>query len=306
MSANYINPGELRDVVALRNVLERRPEVVYGELSDVSNAPAGIVPVAPTAPASPVAPPVIAPAPIASAASVVIDAPQIPFQLILNATNNFFKRIGEGKFGVVYQGKLSWESKEVDVAVKVLKPQSEDEARARAAQSEQEARRARELRIKALKAEALEVETLRQLGADNVNVVVCIGFCIVPHDVPVRDISKDSLCIVYEYVGPSIEDLWLRDEKHHPLPPPPPSLPAASPPTWEQRVHILTEIASGLSFLHSQKIIHRDFRSANILLRSDIGRPGAAVIADFGLSARTDGAVCGCAGMRYVPIGFRL
>ncbi len=42
----------------------------------------------------------------------------------------------------------------------------------------------------------------------------------------------------------------------------------------------LGQIAVGLNYLHSQGVIHRDLKSANILVNAD----GHAKIADFGLS----------------------
>ncbi|XP_077377674.1 LIM domain kinase 2 isoform X3 [Festucalex cinctus] len=49
---------------------------------------------------------------------------------------------------------------------------------------------------------------------------------------------------------------------------------------WEQRVSFAKSIASGMSYLHSMSIIHRDLNSHNCLVKLD----NTVVVADFGLS----------------------
>jgi serine/threonine protein kinase len=49
---------------------------------------------------------------------------------------------------------------------------------------------------------------------------------------------------------------------------------------WDQILTFSKQITQGLAYLHSKKIVHRDFKSSNIL----IGEQNKAVIADFGLS----------------------
>jgi ankyrin repeat protein len=49
---------------------------------------------------------------------------------------------------------------------------------------------------------------------------------------------------------------------------------------WTIRVQIATDISSGLAYLHSQKIIHRDLKSMNVLLDGSLH----AKISDFGLA----------------------
>eukprot|EP00897_Mesotaenium_endlicherianum_P001387 jgi/Mesen1/1276/ME000013S00778 len=58
---------------------------------------------------------------------------------------------------------------------------------------------------------------------------------------------------------------------------------AAGPLSFEQRLDVAVGVARGLNYLHSfsqRPIVHRDIKSANILLDGDL----KAKIADFGLS----------------------
>ncbi|PKY54649.1 kinase-like protein, partial [Rhizophagus irregularis] len=50
---------------------------------------------------------------------------------------------------------------------------------------------------------------------------------------------------------------------------------------WNYKIQMALDIASGLKFLHSKEIIHRDLHSKNILVNN-----GKLLIADFGLSKK--------------------
>lgn len=50
--------------------------------------------------------------------------------------------------------------------------------------------------------------------------------------------------------------------------------------TWSQRVKVAVGAASGLSYLHSKNVIHRDLKASNVLLSEDM----TAMLTDFGLA----------------------
>ncbi|KAK6928081.1 Malectin-like domain [Dillenia turbinata] len=106
-----------------------------------------------------------------------------------------------------------------------------------------------------------EIETLSQLRHHNL--VPLIGYCV--------DSDTHELMLVYEYMlnGTLCDHLYGKK--------------GYSKLTWKQRLEICMGAARGLEYLHggaTHVIIHRDVKSANILLDSK----WAVRVADFGLS----------------------
>lgn len=89
------------------------------------------------------------------------------------------------------------------------------------------------------------------------NVVRFLGYCTVPR------------CLVMEYMPQG--SLYSVLHKAESL-------------EWTIRMRIVTDIASGLAFLHSKKIFHRDIKSLNVLLDNQY----QAKLTDFGLSRIKD------------------
>ena len=61
--------------------------------------------------------------------------------------------------------------------------------------------------------------------------------------------------------------------------------------SWGQKLTILKEISKGMLFLHSRNFIHRDLKSLNVLLNSEVSKPNDAIqikISDFGLTREID------------------
>jgi serine/threonine protein kinase len=90
---------------------------------------------------------------------------------------------------------------------------------------------------------------------------------VFPHVAPLLGIVTDRVpnCMVLELMDRSLHSL-VHDKTD------------AFP--WEQRVRIALETATGLSFLHAKRILHRDLKSLNVLLTED----RKARLTDFGLA----------------------
>ncbi|XP_057461976.1 lectin-domain containing receptor kinase VI.3-like [Actinidia eriantha] len=110
---------------------------------------------------------------------------------------------------------------------------------------------------------AAEIESLGRLR--HKNLVNLQGWCK----------RENDLLLVYDYIpNGSLDSLLFKPQNGHVL-------------SWEQRYNILKGIAAGLLYLHeewTQVVIHRDIKSSNVLIDSDMnGRLG-----DFGLARLYD------------------
>ncbi|XP_010046263.2 lysM domain receptor-like kinase 3 isoform X1 [Eucalyptus grandis] len=97
----------------------------------------------------------------------------------------------------------------------------------------------------------------------HLNLVRLIGYCV-----------EGSLCVVYEYIENGNLSEHLRRSDKEPLP-------------WSTRVQIALDSARGLEYIHEHTVpayIHRDIKSANILIDKDFH----GKVADFGLTKLTE------------------
>jgi class 3 adenylate cyclase len=88
-------------------------------------------------------------------------------------------------------------------------------------------------------------------------------------------LEDGSPCIIMEYLAG--EDLAARIRRDGPM-------------SWNQILHISTEVFSALEVAHHVGIIHRDLKPANIFLSTDDARNETAKLLDFGLSKVREGA----------------
>ncbi|KAH7565683.1 hypothetical protein JRO89_XS09G0246000 [Xanthoceras sorbifolium] len=92
------------------------------------------------------------------------------------------------------------------------------------------------------------------------NLTSLVGYCI----------EGTNMALIYEYMSNGTLQQYLSGKNAHIL-------------SWEDRMRIAVDAAQGLEYLHSgckPPIVHRDVKSANILLNEKL----QAKIADFGLS----------------------
>ena len=52
----------------------------------------------------------------------------------------------------------------------------------------------------------------------------------------------------------------------------------------EQKAELMLQIITGIDFLHSEEIVHRDIKPPNVLLKAKSGGTILVKLADFGLS----------------------
>ncbi|KAK4757820.1 hypothetical protein SAY87_019121 [Trapa incisa] len=161
------------------------------------------------------------------------------------ATNGFSRllKIGEGGFGSIYKGtikRLDGKGQMITVAIKKLNPAG----------------------MQGHKQWVAEVQFLGVL--DHPNLVKLIGYCAADSE---RGIQR---LLVYEFMPNKSLDDHLFNKAYATL-------------SWTARLQILIGAAQGLAYLHEgleAQVIHRDFKSSNILLDEDF----EARLSDFGLA----------------------
>jgi len=158
---------------------------------------------------------------------------------------------GEGGYATVYHGR--WNG--MEVAVKKLTVNSEEDEPSKALEVFAEFRK--------------EVAVMGHLN--HRSLVRLLGVVMEP------------LCMVLEYMNAgSLYDFLHSPEKV-------PNAPVAL--DWATRLGVACDIASGMHFLHSAQMIHRDLKSPNVLLHGELLPDGTyylvAKVADFGLSRNT-------------------
>ncbi|XP_002739502.1 interleukin-1 receptor-associated kinase 4-like [Saccoglossus kowalevskii] len=100
-----------------------------------------------------------------------------------------------------------------------------------------------------------EIKTL--FRCKHVNLVPLLGYSC----------DCNHLCLVYEYMcNGSLQDRLMCNGNTPPL-------------SWTTRVSISKDVAKGITYLHSENLIHRDIKSANVLLDENF----VAKVGDFGL-----------------------
>ncbi|KAJ0766693.1 putative protein kinase RLK-Pelle-LRR-I-1 family [Helianthus annuus] len=172
---------------------------------------------------------------------------RIPLKDIILATRNFDGncRIGSGGYGEVYKAELKLTSKDEHLdtpntaAIKRITTRKDDQGR-----------------------EGFFAELNVVSKCEHPNIVSLLGFCV----------EDGEMLLVYELASNgSLEDYLGSNEMMVNF-------------TWAKRLKMCIEIAQGLKYMHTtmdkkERIIHRDIKSANILLGENL----EAKIADFGL-----------------------
>ncbi|XP_065837719.1 uncharacterized protein [Oscarella lobularis] len=168
------------------------------------------------------------------------------------ATNDFDednkRLLGSGSFGKVYLGDLNLRGKDVAVAVKRYKPPKND----------------RPSTVRLTKRQfSSEMKALSR--CQHPNIISVIAYCI----------DGPELCMAYELIrGGTLREALSKNNPN--------------PPHWKDRLFIVQDLSDALNYLHSIGIIHRDVKTANILLKNDDVERVTVKLADFGLSTFWD------------------
>ncbi|CAA0813186.1 Protein kinase 2B- chloroplastic [Striga hermonthica] len=178
--------------------------------------------------------------------SVLRSLKSFTFTELKNATKNFSpdNLIGEGGFGFVFKGWVN------ESTLSSTRPGSGTVVAVKKVKSQS---------FQGHREWLTEVRYLGQLRHENL--VKLIGYCSEP---------KNRM-LVYEFMAKGSLENHLFKKGIHPM-------------TWPIRMQIATDIARGLSFLHSlnANVIYRDLKASNILIDSKFH----AKLSDFGLARK--------------------
>lgn len=182
---------------------------------------------------------------------------KIELDAILLATENFAEKyyIGKGGYGIVYKAELEHFDSSATKAKKDSKMPKIRSTVAIKSIIERDDTQGEEGFL-------LEIKILS--SCNHPNVISLLGFCY----------ERSHMFLVYEHASNgSLEDYLGGESK------------MTTNLTWVQRIKICIDTARGLDYIHTtfldkERIIHRDVKSANILLNEN----WEAKIADFGLS----------------------
>ncbi|KAJ4899327.1 putative LRR receptor-like serine/threonine-protein kinase [Raphanus sativus] len=167
---------------------------------------------------------------------------------VSSITNNFDKVIGKGGFGIVYLGSLE---DGTEIAVKMINDSSFGKNKGSSSSSSSSSSKV---------SKEFQVEAELLLTVHHRNLASFVGYC---------DDGR-RMALIYEYMANGNLQDYLSSE-------------AAEDLSWEKRLHIAIDSAQGLEYLHHgcrPPIVHRDVKTANILLNDNL----ESKIADFGLS----------------------
>ncbi|KAF8757347.1 hypothetical protein HU200_010862 [Digitaria exilis] len=175
---------------------------------------------------------------------------RISYKELHDATRGFRDVVGAGGFGTVYHGVLRRSSSGGAAADEVAVKKVAHDSR------------------QGLREFVSEIASMSRLR--HRNLVRLLGYCR----------RRGELMLVYEYMvnGSLDKHLFIVDDAGD-------KKPAAL--SWERRGKIVRDVAAGLLYLHEgseQVVVHRDIKSANVLLDADMN----GKLSDFGLARLYD------------------
>ncbi|KAL3909750.1 MAG: hypothetical protein SGARI_002443, partial [Bacillariaceae sp.] len=86
-------------------------------------------------------------------------------------------------------------------------------------------------------------------------------------------LQEESVVLVMEYMNRGSLEQWLQAR--------PKEIPVASKAAERFLCGVAFQVLSGLVYLHARRIIHRDIKPGNVLLKSD----GSVKLCDFGIAS---------------------